>query len=355
MFILFFSIFSLALLILVHEWGHFWAARLLGVRVQEFGFGFPPRLISRTKNNVRYSLNLLPLGGFVKIFGEQGEGAEEPDSFSSRPIAHRALILAAGVLMNIAAAWLFFSISVGIGLPRIANQDEALLPVSIIEIAPHSPAEQAGLRPGDRIRELRSAEIAVRPGREEDVIDFIQAYRGEKITLVVVRGEERREIQATPRGSAPEGEGPLGIALARLTVQSVPWYWIPVEGLAMLGSAVLLTLRALAGIIIELIRDGTTAVPLSGPIGIFFVARDTSAFGIASLMQFVGLLSVNLAILNALPIPALDGGRMALLAFEKIRGARLSIRTENMIHAAGFAFLVALMILVTYRDIVRIF
>ncbi len=345
----------IGILILVHEWGHFYSARKLGVKVEEFGFGFPPRLFSKVKNGVRYSLNAFPFGGFVKIFGEHGEGEESPQSFASRPARQRFLILAAGVIMNAILAWIFFSISAGMGVPQVSGEIEAGTPVSIISVLPGSPAERAGLRLGDKIFEMRSGEISLRIEKEDDVRDFVEAYRGEKIILAVGRGKEILEIQAEPRFVHPEGEGPLGIALGRLSVKRVPFYLAPLEGTRIFFRTVTLTVAGLAGIIRDLAMEGTVKAAVSGPVGIFFFAGDASSLGPAFFLQFMGILSVNLAILNFLPIPALDGGRILFLAIEKIRRRRVDPKVENIVHALGFALLILLMVLVTYRDVARIF
>jgi len=344
----------ISVLIFVHELGHFFSARRLGVRVEEFGFGFPPKVLSWTKKGVRYSLNLLPFGGFVKIFGEHGEGDDDKASFSSRPVWQRFVILSAGVLMNVLLAWLFFSFGSAVGVPQITDDKNDKIPVSVISVLPDSPAEKAGFRFGDKILELRGDETSLRPESEKDVRDFVDAYRGEEITLVVQKGDKVREIRATPRVNFPEGEGPLGIAMARIMVKRAPWYLAPVEGLMVLGRSVYATVYSLLLIVKELFVSGKTTAAVAGPIGIFLFAEDTRSLGLSFFLQFVGVLSVNLAILNFLPIPALDGGRALFLVLEKIRGKRIDPKIENFAHTIGFAFLVVIMVVVTYRDIVRI-
>lgn len=351
---LLFVILVISLLILVHEWGHFYSARKLGVRVEEFGFGFPPRILSRVKNGVRYSVNLFPLGGFVKIFGEHGEGEEDKASFISRPIWQRFIILAAGVFMNAALAWVLFSVGSALGVPRIAGEEATGIPVSVVGVLPGSPAERAGIKFGDKILEMRSPDLSLRVESEKDVRDFTLAYRGENITVAVSRGSEIHEIKVTPRAQVPEDEGPLGIALGRLVVKQVSWYLAPVEGVRMLAQSSILTLQGFFMILKELVFEGRTGVAVSGPVGIFSFAQDSRALGISFFLQFMGILSVNLAILNFLPIPALDGGRILFLVIEKLKGKRINPAVENVVHMIGFVLLILLMILVTYRDIARI-
>ncbi|MFY9463012.1 MAG: M50 family metallopeptidase, partial [Candidatus Sungiibacteriota bacterium] len=353
-----FTIIFISALILVHEWGHFFAARRLGVRVEEFGFGFPPRLFSHIKNGVRYSFNLFPFGGFVKIFGEHGEGEQDRASFISRPAWQRFIILAAGVGMNVALAWVLFTAAAGIGLPQIADDthiQSQSIPVSILGVVPVSPAAGAGLKLGDEILEMRGGQnISLRVENEEDVSDFVQAYRGEEITLIIRRSGAVSEIKAVPRAVLPDGEGPLGIALGRIVIERVPWYWAPIAGFQSLIRSTIAIAAGLWTLVSVLATTGHAPGEVSGPIGILLFARDSGALGIAYFLQFVGVLSVNLAVLNFLPIPALDGGRVLFLIIEKIYGRKISPHIEDAAHTAGFIALVLLMLLITYRDIVKI-
>ena len=344
-----------SLLILVHEWGHFYSARKLGVKVEEFGFGFPPKVISRVKSGVRYSFNLFPFGGFVKIFGEHGEGEESKESFISRPAWQRFIILAAGVGMNFFLAWVFFSAGAAMGLPQIADEKTDNIPVSIFSVLPASPAEHAGLRFGDQILEMRAAGLSLRVEKEADVRDFADAYRGEEIIMVMRRGADIQEVRLTPRPETPDGEGPIGVSLGRLTVRRVPFYRAPVEGILLLSRSTAATVEGLWTIVLEIVRDGKVSREVSGPVGIFFFAKDMQLLGIAYFLQFIAILSVNLTVLNFLPIPALDGGRIFFLVIEKIRRKRMDPKIENAIHMAGFALLILLMMVVTYRDVARIF
>lgn len=349
-----FVIIFISILILVHEWGHFFAARALKVRVDEFGFGFPPRLFSQIKNGVRYSFNLFPFGGFVKIFGERGEGEGHHASFVSRPVWQRFIILAAGVAMNMALAWFLFSTAAAIGLPQITD-DESGVPVSILGVMPGSPAERSGIKLGDQVLEMRGGqEVSLRIEKEDDISNFVQAYRGEEITLVIRRQGHIQEIKAVPRASVPDGEGPLGIALGRIVIEKVLWYRAPIAGFETLARSTAAIAGGLWMLVRELVATGHAPGEVSGPIGILLFARDSGALGIAYFLQFVGVLSVNLALLNFLPIPALDGGRVLFLLIEKIKGRRISPRVEDLTHTAGFVALILLMLLVTYQDIARI-
>lgn len=345
----------ISLLILAHELGHFYSARKLGVRVDEFGFGFPPKLWSRTKNGVLYTINLLPFGGFVKIYGEHGEGTGDKNSFISKSAWRRFVILAAGVFMNLVLAWLFFTAGNLVGVPEITDGQPKDVPVSIVGVVPNSPADNSGLKFGDKILEMQGKDITLRINSEKDVQDFIDAYRGEDIILTVERGQQILKINTKPRVTYPEGEGPLGIALARLTIRHIVWYKALWEGAKTLLRGIILTIEGLFFLIKQVFIERNTQVAVSGPIGIFQLIGDTQTLGPSYLLQLIGMLSVNLAILNFLPIPALDGGRILFLLIEKIKGKKIDPHWENMAHAAGFAFLILVMILVTYKDIVRVF
>ncbi|MDP3710280.1 MAG: M50 family metallopeptidase [bacterium] len=343
----------IGVLILAHEWGHFYSARKLGVKVEEFGFGFPPKIWSKTKNGIKYSINLLPFGGFVKIFGEHGEGEGNRDSFISRPAWQRFIILSAGVGMNVVLAWIFFSGGSLAGLPQAT--EDASVPVSVAGVLPGSPAEKAGLKFGDQILQI-VAEVEQRIITEEQhVRDFSEKYGGKEITLVIKRGKGTLNINIIPRAEYPSGEGPMGIALARITTEAVSWYMAPWEGLKTLGRSIVLTISGLAFILKELILEQKTSVAVSGPVGIFMMVGDSRELGLGYLLQLAGLLSVNLAILNFLPIPALDGGRVLFLVIEKLRRKKIDPKWENAAHAIGFTLLLILMVLVTFKDISRIF
>jgi len=346
---------AISILILVHELGHFYVAIWLKVRVEEFGFGFPPHLFSRVKNGIKYSFNALPFGGYVKIFGEQGEGEGSRDSFITRPVWQRLLILGAGVFMNLVLAWVLFSVGAAIGTPQLAESENSSLPVSIVGIAPNSPAEYKGLRFGDQIFEMKGGDISLRIEQEKDVSNFVDGFRGEEISVMVRRGSEIKEINITPRVDSPQGEGPLGVSLGRLTTMRVAWYKAPIVGAVTVWQTLLAVIGGLVFIVGQLFIHGGAGVSVSGPVGIYLFGRDVQVLGISYILQFVAMLSVNLAVLNALPIPALDGGRMFFVFLEKIRGVRMNGQMEARLHQIGFAMLLLLMAIVTYKDIVNLF
>lgn len=356
----------LGVLIFAHEFGHFIAAKKSGVRVEEFGFGFPPRLFGIKKGETLYSLNLVPVGGFVKIYGEQGEGKNEPNSFISKSIGRRALILSAGVLMNFLLAMFLLGIGNKIGLPIVVDEHSGpgvvrAARVQISEIAPGSPAETAGLKVGDTIKKLKIRNEKSRINEEieiskpQEVQSFVDRHKGETITLTIKRGNDILDILLVPRENVPAGEGPLGVALVNTAVISYPLIKSLGKGVADTINLTILIIIALGSIIHRAVIGLPVGEALTGPVGIYNITSQAAEMGLVYLLQLTALLSINLAIINILPFPALDGGRLLFLGIEKIKGTPVSQKIENVIHTAGFAFLILLMLLITYKDLTKFF
>jgi regulator of sigma E protease len=368
----------LGLLIFVHEFGHFIIAKRAGIKVEEFGFGFPPRIFGIKKGETLYSLNLLPLGGFVRIYGENGPPSKqircskpgkkmvrtatshnEKRAFYNQPIRKRAQILVAGVSMNLFLAALLLGIGYWLGLPAIIEDDQAVnlnkARVQITQVAFNSPAAQAGIMIGDTIRELRIKSYELRIMKVSQVQEFIDAHRGEEITMVIQRGDEILEKTLVPRIHPPAGEGPLGIALARTAIVAYPWYRAFIMGITSTVNLTWVIIVALGGFLWQLLVTGQLAIEVAGPVGIFALTNQAAQLGFIYVLQFTALLSINLAIINILPFPALDGGRLLFLAIEKIKGSPVSQKVERVAHTAGFIVLMLLMVAVTWRDVVRLF
>ncbi len=348
----------IAILVLSHEFGHFIVAKMRGIRVDEFGFGFPPRVIGKKFGETVYSLNLLPFGGFVKIYGEDAlEESADPRNFSSRSIATRFWIIFAGVAMNFLVAYFLFSIGHAVGLPTAVDDDTRAgasdIRVQIVEVVAGSPAAQAGLLPGDTIAALQYAGERVRVTTSAEVQTFVAAHVSEEITVELTRGAEMRLVALVPRRNPPPGEGALGSAMIRVGIVAAPWYRAPWEG----AKTTLYTTLAVGQGLFTFFKNlatGNVIGEVAGPVGIARVAGDAGRLGFVYLLQLTALLSVNLGILNLLPIPALDGGRILFLLIEKIRGTPVSARISQLTHAIGFAVLILLMLFITYRDIVKI-
>jgi len=351
----------LLIIVIVHEWGHFKAARMFGIRVDEFGFGFPPKIWGKKIGETEYTFNWIPLGGFVKIFGESREGEGEPDSFVSKPIWQRMIVILGGVFMNWVLAFVLLTIGFWYGLPQEvtdANIDRARdVSVAITQVSPGSPAENAGIKLGDSIVSLSSGDETVAVSKVSDVQNFISKSKGNEISVSVKRGDELLEVPVIPEEKTIEGEkrAIIGVGLANLGIVSSPWYLAPLDGLKATWTITVVFVGAFYEIIKNLIFTGSAGVDLSGPIGIGVMTYQFTQLGFSYLIQFTALLSLNLFILNALPIPALDGGRFLFLLIEAIKGSPVSKKVEMAFQTAGIVLLIILMILVTIKDVVRFF
>jgi regulator of sigma E protease len=352
-------------LVLIHELGHFITARLARIRVLEFGIGFPPRAkVLRSSGETLYTLNWLPIGGFVKLEGEDGDDTDDPRSFANASLPIRLIILAAGVLMNLVAAFLIFFFIAWLATPLVG------LKVPIVE--PNSPAAEAGLESGDTLISLDGQRFEFNGDR--DILTEIRSNAGNTIDLGVIRESGTRETVTvtlrTPEEMAdPDGEGPeqpkgaLGIralpnepwelsflderavhdpvfAAQRATADTLSWFGLIVRGLGELVGG--------------FIADPTAAPPVSGPVGIATQIGDVFFNAGPILTLYVaGILSANLALVNALPFPPLDGGRMFVLVLKSIFGRRISLEAERLTYFVGFAFLMAFLIWVTFFDLLR--
>ena len=315
----------LAILIIGHELGHFLVAKRFGVRVDEFGFGLPPRIASRKTGETRFSLNLLPLGGFVKIHGqerEEGEVEEPHRAFVNQPPHRRALILIAGVSANLLIGWIALSLVFAIGSPP---------KVFISEVIPGSAAEAAGLQFSDELKGFAST---------EEFVNFVQSHRGEAVTI-------NDKSVTVPK------EGVIGVRIDTFQIQKEDPFQAVVKGLKATAGFTIGVIKAVANIVIGALEgDASGLKQAAGPVGIFNIIKN--AEGAVFLIYLLGVISINLAIFNLLPIPALDGGHLLLLGIEKITGRPVSRRTTAISNAVGWTLLILLMIVITFRDIMRL-
>lgn len=346
----------LLVLVLAHEWGHFYAAKKAGCTVEEFAFGFPPRLFSIERGGTKYSFNLLPLGGYVKIEGEDMEDTNPPaTSFASKSAKWRIFILSAGVLMNIVVAAVFLTIQAGVGAPTLVTaENEAELTnfkTYIIDIAENSPATEAGLQELDRV--VRVGEV------ENPTIEQMQAVieqgAGSAVVMEVERQGQHKTIELTPRVNPPDGEGAIGVGLASAGLQKTAWWKTPFVGIERTWQMLVAIVSQFALIIGRLFSSGTVGETLTGPVGIAIYTNEVTRMGFAYVLEFGALISLNLALINILPIPALDGGRILFVILEKVFGRRFPGKVEQITHTVGFAFLILLMILITVKDVQRFF
>ena len=333
----------LVVIILAHEIGHFVSAKASGVRVEEFGIGFPPRLVSVKRGETRYSLNAVPLGGFVKMAGE--EDPKVLGSLASKKTGIRLLVLGAGSLMNFLLPLLLFSIAFMVPHNIVYGQ------VMVEEVAVGSPAAAAGIEAGDMFLEINDKPI----NNIGDVHRNIQLNLGRQVSILVEHGDSTtEEVQVVPRWQPPQDEGATGVAVRLLSPTLVKqhypfWQAIPMSVLECIETFVLFK----NGIISMII--GTAPAVVTGPVGIAQITGEFARAGFSPLMEFAAFLSINLGIINILPLPALDGGHIAFVLLEWVRrGKRIPPRVEGWIHLAGFAMLIAFLMAITYQDILRI-
>ena len=347
----------LGILVFVHELGHYFAAKKSGMQVEEFGFGFPPRMFGIKKGETIYSVNWIPIGGFVKIAGEDGGEGSNPRSFANQTFLKRFITLIAGVTMNIIFAWLVIMIAMGIGLPTVINEGDALPASAIVdepfivfrEVLVDSPAQLAGFKTGDSVKSVNGEQI----DSLQEVQELTQLNLGKETKYVVSRGDETIEATLTPRVSPPEGQGAMGVSLATVADVSYPWYEVPFRAVGATYNVVYSTISAFGTILGQWFSGESVGGQLSGPVGIAVLTRDVAQLGFIYLLQFTAVLSVNLAVINAIPFPALDGGRILFLIIEKIRGRKLPETAEQVANTLGFGLLLLLMVFVTIKDFGR--
>ena len=362
----------LSVLVFAHELGHFYTARRFGVKAEEFGFGLPPRIFGFYKNNegkwvkvwgakdvidapkTVYSLNWLPIGGFVKIRGENGD-SNEKDSFTQKKIWQRAVMLSAGVSMNMILAIIFFIICLAIGMPQSLDGISSKAHISdrqieIMSVLPGSPAEKAGIKAGDVIQKINDNNF----NNYADLQTYVDKNTGKDLTYKLKRGDKEVVQKVKPEIIKETGKGGIGVAILETGMVRYPWYLAIWEGIKMTFLITWAIIVAFSDLIKNLIIGHGLNAELAGPIGIAAMTGQFARLGLVRLMQFVAMLSINLAILNFLPFPALDGGRVLFLLIEKIKGKPVKREIEGIIHTIGFALLMALVILVTYKDIARL-
>ena len=347
----------LSVIVFAHECGHFFCAKKAGVAVEEFGFGFPPRIFGVKKGGTIYSINWIPIGGFVRLKGEGGEDEHDKDSFSSKSVRSRGLIIGAGVIMNLVLAWVLISAGLIFGMPQVI-EDEADLPgyvsvseekVYVVNVLEDTPAAEAGIEVGDVIESVGGETIT----SMEQFAGLTGARGDAPLDVALRRGDESVAVSVSPAILEATGRPGIGVGLLKTGLVSYPFYLAPLQGLAVTLTYTKEIAVAFVRIIGELVSGHGAPADVAGPIGIAVVTGEVAKHGWRYLLQFTALLSINLGVINVLPFPALDGGRLLFLVIEKLRGRPVSRRTEAAIHNAGFALLMILVLLVTYGDVVR--
>lgn len=366
----------LTLLVTIHELGHFLTAKFFKVKVEEFGIGFPPRLWGKQKGDTKYTLNAIPAGGFVRLLGEDGEPSTDPRNFAAKNPWIRVAIIVAGVVMNLLLAFLLFSlllissnfrVDIPLGVPTSGQELNLNFPfgtqtekVLVLFVQEDTPAADSGF---EQLDEITSAD-GIAFTNIGDFQGYVKDNSGQEIRFEVynILDRKSREIVSIPRVNPPEGEGNLGIFLDRAaTIQyesvTEKIFVGPLHSVNMMYYQV----NALSGLISKSVEEGTAAPvteTVSGPVGIVAVIGafigSTGTKGLWALVETVALLSLILAVINILPIPALDGGRLFFSLFEAITTKKISPRIERLVHTGGFVILILLFIAITYNDIVKI-
>lgn len=348
----------LLVLVLAHEWGHYITARLFGVRVNEFGFGFPPRILKLWhRHGTDFTLNLVPLGGFVRLKGEDGSEAADADSFAHKTAWRRLIILFAGVAMNFVLGYFILVFIYGHGAEMAVpkNDPQAIVAnqrLMIDGVLAGSPAAVAGVLAGDVIVGVDDAAgKKVGAIEAEAVRDFIVSHRGQPLTLNLRRGNDNLQKIVTPTELKP---GVIGLGVQLFEVGTVRYRGAAIFGRAGKDTAEITTLifKTLGTVIKKLVRHGELEQGVTGPVGIAVVTGSVARLGLIPLLQLVAMLSINLGLLNALPFPALDGGRALFVLLEKVMRKKVRMEIERAAHLIGLALLLALIVAVTYRDIV---
>jgi len=375
----------LSVLVFAHELGHFFTARRFGVKAEEFGFGFPPRALGFYRNRAGrwrrvvgsqswdklansadetippapkatiYSLNWLPLGGFVKIKGENGEGVDDQDSFAAKKIWQRIIILSAGVLMNIVLAWFLFSFGYIIGFPQSTDSLGKQARVSetqvvVAQVLPDSVASRAGFQEGDIILKVADETVV----SEVSLQDLVARRADQATKIMIERDGAKQELEVTPLALGND-RATIGVAIFSAGLVRYPFFSAFWEGAKTTGWLLKEIVIAFGNLLYQLFIGQPVGDQFAGPVGIANITGQAARQGFAYLLQFTALLSLNLAIINILPLPALDGGRILFLLIEKIKGKPVRREVENWIHNIGFLLLIALVIFVTYKDIIKLF
>ncbi len=332
----------LTVLVTAHEVGHFVVARVAGIRVLEFGFGYPPRVASVTSGETTYSLNLLPLGGFVRMDGETGEG-DVAGSFAAQPKRARAAVLVAGSAMNLLLAPLCLATALMLG--EMVPCDGCGR-VQVYEVQPGTASQAAGVRDGDVITSISGTPVSDAAG----VRAAVRASEGRSVLLKIERSGTTIEVPVVPRVNPQSGLPALGVAIG-------PEYVLERRSfLSAFPTALIRSGNMAMSLVSGLMRafEPEAQVQLAGPVGIAEMTGRAARQGAPTLLQFTAFLSLNLAIFNLVPIPGLDGARLLFVAIEGVRGRRVSPRFEGAMHLAGMLLLIAIMLVVSFRDIQRL-
>lgn len=353
----------LFVLVLVHELGHFAVAKWTGMRVDEFGIGFPPKLFGIKKGETLYSINALPIGGFVKIYGEdsivEGEHTPGEGSFTSKSKWAQSAVLLAGVTMNILFAWLLVTIAFGIGVKSAVDEASAgpNASLTVTSVLPGSPAEEAKMGAGVVIKDASAGGDKLSALTPSAFSAFVEAHAGTPITIAYVEGGELRATQISPKTNLIEGSPErhaIGVALTQVdTVKRGVWGSMKAAFDYTVSGLVNITV-GISMLLYDAVLFKADFSQVAGPVGIVGLVGEASQYGVTALLMFTAFISLNLAVINVLPFPALDGGRFLFVIIEALKGSPITPRFVGTVNAVGFFILIALMVVVTWNDIARL-
>lgn len=362
----------LLFLVTVHEFGHFIIAKKSGIRVDEFAFGFPPKLWSKKWGETTYAFNLLPLGGYVKIYGEDAANLDpsDPDmkrSFAAKPRYIQSAVLLGGILFNFLAAWVLFSIMLMVGVSASVDPDHPLrfgklqdIHVIATEVREGSPAQKAGVHVGDSLVSVRAtgdagAFLHADIDSPDTLIDFVKGGQGVPLVLTVNRDGEPVEINITPEVDTNLGRPIIGVSPDSVgTLRLNPFYAV-LEGAVRTKDYTILITTGIFDFFAQAFRGEADMEQVAGPVGIVKQVGIAADMGFMHVLLITAVISINLAVINLLPIPGLDGGRLFFVVIESIIRRPLPSKAVAYVNLAGFGALMLLMIFVTYHDIVKLF
>ena len=345
-------------LVFVHELGHFLVAKKSGIRVDEFAIGFPPKIFSFKRGETVYSVNLIPFGGFVKIFGENPDedsmgGQDNSRSFINKPRHIQAAVLVAGILFNIIFAWILFSGSYALGVATEGDGPGSSL--YITNVVKGSPAEKIGLHSGDIIKSLSVNNNATQSDlTAQSVQDIISSSKGKEVTVQYSRAGKDQSLKISPQIGIVKNSYAIGIEMAQISTLKLGLGQAIVKGAKTTFVVIKETIFGLYDLVAKIFSSKADFSQVAGPIGIVSLVGQASQFGFGYLLSFTALISINLAVINLIPFPALDGGRLLFVGIEAIRRKSISPKITNTLNIIGFALLIIFMITVTISDIGRL-
>ena len=330
------------------------------MRVDEFAIGFPPKIFSWKKGETVYSVNLVPFGGFVKIYGENNDDDSTEiqrgeRSFASKPRYAQAIVLLAGIVFNILFAWVLFSSSFYIGAPTSAGPGETGK-LMISSVVSASPAELSGLKPGDIVTEITTSKPIVDP-TPDDIKNVVAGSKGNPILLQIDRAGKIIPLNITPVKNivGERKDFAIGIEMVLISVKKLSLVNSVTQGFQTTITSFKDTAVGIYSFLFKAFQAKADLGQVSGPVGIISIVGDASRFGFGYLLSFAAVISLNLAVINLIPFPALDGGRIVIVCIEAIRRKAIKARTINWINGLGFLILIIFMVVITYSDLRRIF